>query len=114
LQLNTRRNEDRPGHNVEFVQDIVVKDSQYPQSLLLHVIVSPLISLACGIMTHAVEFDNERNRVAVEIGDEWSNWMLAAKLQATQLAAAEDAPEDSLGCRGIASKASSSLDRIVD
>jgi len=54
-------------------------------------------SINIAIVLRTIELDHEPQRTAVEVDHIGRDWMLAAKLQAIQLACAKALPELSLG-----------------
>ena len=59
------------------------------------------VALDRGCMDLAVEFDDERERAAVEIGDERTDRMLRTPLESDALPRAHSLPEGALGGRRV-------------
>ena len=65
-------------------------------------LVAGIVLFDAVVMRSAIEFDNEFGGRASEIGKKAVDWMLAAKLKARELVAAQEIPESGFG-RGLSS-----------
>ena len=84
-------------HRLGIGRNILIRYSKYPQSLLLQVRGSPLISFAAVLVAHPVDLYDQSDFVAVEIDRVRADGMLAAKLQSSKSTVSKNAPDDLLG-----------------
>ena len=80
---------------VKICHDVIVPEAQDPIAGAFEK------SSATGILRHimltAISLDNQAAFLANEVGDEWTNRLLATKLYSVELPRAKDRPQGSLG-----------------
>jgi hypothetical protein len=92
------RDPENPGQHTGFIlSQLGGRDTEDRQASLLHPAVAVDVLLAAVGVIGAVEFDDEADLGAEEIGEEWAEGVLAAELVAADFAVAQAGPEDLLG-----------------
>jgi hypothetical protein len=101
FQTHATRTQDSHQHALHVFQHVVIAHSKNAQALLSQERGSTLVVICSTDVAHSVQFHNEHRVVAKEVGNERANGMLATKLQTAQSSAAQPAPQQSFGKRGI-------------
>ena len=94
------------GHAIQIVQDVVVPKAQDSITDTFEKFGSARISEVLGMLP-AVRFDDKPLLLTHEVGDEWSDRLLAAELRAFDLPFAQNGPEFALRIGHFAAQAPS-------
>src|SRR5579883_1626329 len=105
-----RRPQDRRGHALDIVKNIVVAESQDRESLTPQRLLSQTVRLGTAVMARSIDFDDQPRRLAVEIDHKMADGMLTPELQAGQPFTAKDGPELALRHGGFLAILSSPAD----
>lgn len=77
-------------HSVQIPSHVTARDAQYVKSLRVHPRITPSIALAPrSLMICAINFDHEPRFMAVEVGDEGAERVLASEAKTGELSSAK-------------------------
>jgi len=95
LVLITLHSTSRPNicqHALNIAKHPVIAKANDPIAILCELFCASFVTLELQIMHPAVDFYYQPARSAVEVGNEWAEWMLSAEFQSIQLLSPQATP----------------------